>query len=145
MDWAQVEKKFKELEKFESMVFVHIPLIRIKTQLDVRNALMELEREWMQDFNHNEKYYLYQEHQWNGESRIYGKFGKEELYFDTKFSVYDGTEPHYYKNDFRSKRGFSIRDHYGKKDVVAVHLIADNLEEFLKSKKIKYKRQNFLR
>ena len=43
----------------------------------------------------------------------------------------------------RARRGFLIRDHYGRFDVVKVQLITDNLEQFLLKAGIEHKRTNF--
>jgi hypothetical protein len=145
-----IEEEFEKLKKYDSIVFVHIPIKEIKTQLEVRRNLERIEIEWMGDFNRNQKYndrVKINGVSWNCESRIYGDFGDERISLNTKIFRSDGTHKSYFKrqDDWRTKRGFLICDHYGVDDVVAVHAIADNLEEFLRTKDIKYKRKNFLR
>ena len=139
--WDQYEKLLelgKELKNFDSSVLIQVPQPEISTPELFRGWWAGVERQWINEYNDSR----YSERiNWNDEYRIYGKFG--DFYLDAKFYRYDGSQVPFWENDFRSERGVQIREHYGVRDVAKVHLIANNLEEFLKQQNINYGRLNF--
>jgi len=94
----------------------------------------------MRKHNGNKDYYPHIF--WNEkEGGICGTF--DGIYFSSKFYRYDGTFESYLKEDWRSKRGLLIRDHYSPTAIWKVHLITDNLCDYLDLEKIQYQRIDF--
>lgn len=151
---ANTEKLIKELEEekkraqalaeFDSWAFIETPQPRIQDNRDYRGWWMALEEKWMMEFNGNKDYCT--GGKWAGpsdelsEDGIGGNFrGK---YVISKFYRFDGTIEPFSDDDFRARRGVLIRAHYSPHDVVKVHMIADNLVEFLTQEGIKHNRTN---
>ncbi len=133
-----------KMAQLDSKNFVEIPQREIVEPAEYRLWLVEkVERKWMQEFNSRNKFY-HHEAGFNTECAIVGYFGNS--YLDSKFYRYDGTiEAVSDCYDYRTKRGFLIRDHYSEEDVAKVQLITDNLIEFLEQERIEYTRRNFWR
>jgi hypothetical protein len=151
LDYNQIMAKFEAIKNLDSKVFVEIPQEQIKESLQYKKwLLLDIETKWMTQFNNLNKFYNpYKE--FNKDNGIGGYFG--EIYvMCVKLCRYDGTEQTFIDGDYRSKRGLLMRDHYFREDgsvnvanVVNVHLIADNLVDFLNKEGIKYNRTNFER
>ena len=134
-------EEFKKLKDLDSMVFIEIPQQEIKDSNDYKWWLSGLEIKWITVFNDKNGDH-WPPNPWNTEGGIHGYFG-DEYFSHCKLYKFDGNKPSYGKSDYRAHRGILIRDHYTKLDVVKVHHISNNLEEFLKKEKIYYKRTNF--
>lgn len=94
----------------------------------------------MGEFNGNKHYNSHMI--FGDEAGIHGYFG---IYYFPKCKLYryDGALQPMWENDVRAKRGFLIRDHYTEMDVAKVHIIADNLCEFLTQEGIEHKKISF--
>ncbi len=134
-DMQQMRERFEQLKEFDSMVFVEIPQRQLVEPHHYRNWLVdEVETKWRREYNQGNKHFN-PDFEFNKEWGIQGYFS-EVFINHCKFYRYDGTLPQYSVTDFRAKRGFLIRDHYSKSDVVKVHLITDNLVAFLEQESI---------
>lgn len=147
-DWdrerEEHRRRFEPLSAYDSMIFVEIPATDIAEARDYQEWLLEtVEMPWMTAFNSGNGHYR-PSYFFNEEHGIHGNFGGMYIRY-CKFYRFDGSCPAYSADDFRAKRGFLIRDHYGEEDVIKVHHIADNLEAFLSQWRIPYSRKNFLR
>lgn len=142
-DRQSVMKQFEKVKDLDSKVFIEIPQKKITNINEYKWWLSEFQEKWISEYNNKNERYHPSRSFWNDEEGgISGYFG-EEYISHCKFYRYDGTLTAWSKDDFRAKRGFLIRDHYTKHDVVKVQHISNNLEDFLKKEKIKYKRTNF--
>ena len=126
---------FKKIKNLDSSVFVEIPKTDLTELHEYRSFLNDLEMKWMIEFNGNECHRIHKG--WGHESGIGGQFG-ENHFIHCKLYRFDGTHQTYGENDWRAK-GLWLRDHYNSKhDVVKVHMIADNLCEFLTQEEIEH-------
>lgn len=134
----------REDKKFDSKVFIEIPQVEIIDSSKYRSWMLKKEMQWMTEFNYrNKNYSLWQF--WNKEEGgMHGYFGEKEIN-NCKLYRFDGTLVSMGENDFRSKRGYLIRDHYSEEDVRKVHFISDNLVNFLEKEKIDFERINLRR
>ncbi len=139
-----INEKFEEVKSLDSKVFIEILCQEIVAPEDFRFYLTKnIVLPWMQQFNNNENYRFRQGDEWNEEGGIGGNF--KGLYIThVKLYMYDGTLEPLDEGDYRTKRGLLIRNHYlCKSDVVEVHIVADNLCDFLTQEEILYKRTNW--
>ncbi|MBI4453999.1 hypothetical protein HY636_05130 [Candidatus Woesearchaeota archaeon] len=131
------EQRIKELEELDCWVFIEMYVG--KRGHDYRVWLHNFEMRWMNEFNGDKAYRP--TNRWNdgdGEGFIDAMFkGKR---YGAKLCKYDGTYSSGIEDDYRTKTGVLIREHYNVDALVDVHNIADNLEEFLKLEGIRYKR-----
>jgi hypothetical protein len=133
-------KYFKKIKHLDSSVFVEIPKTDLTELHEYRSFLNDLEMKWMIEFNGNKHYRIHGE--WNKESGIGGQFG-ENFFNHCKLYRFDETHLTYGENDWRAK-GLWLRDHYNSKhDVIKVHMIADNLCEFLIQEGIEHNKISF--
>lgn len=134
------KKYFEKVRSLASSVFVEIPRTELTELHGYRFFLNNLEMKWMREFNKNKYHRIHGE--WNKESGIGGQFG--ENYFNhCKLFRFDGTRLTYDEDDWRAKKGLWLRDHYTKHDVIKVHMIADNLCEFLTQEEIEHNKISF--
>ena len=142
-NYKQITEQFEKVKDLDSMVFVEIPQKQIVDSYAYKQWVIKLEMKWMEEFNQGNANY-YPHFEFNRESGINGFFG--DLYFPyCKLYRFDGTEHAFSEDDYRTKRGFLIREHYSEFDVVKVQLITGNLVEFLKQEGIEYNRRDFKR
>ncbi|MBI2631738.1 hypothetical protein HYW75_01930 [Candidatus Pacearchaeota archaeon] len=136
-----LDNKFQQVKELDSMVFVEIPARDIKDVRKYHSFLLNLETRWMEDFNGNKYYNI--DNTWNFvESGVGGNFG--DIYFiSCKLFRHDGTILPISEQDWRSKRGLLITDHYSSLNAAKVHIIADNLCAFLAQEEIEHSRYNF--
>ncbi len=142
LDYQLKLEQFEKFKDLDSRAFVEIPQKPIVEHRQYRQWLVEeVEMKWMKEFNQrNENYYSYAN--FNQESGIGGYFGGVSI-GHCKLYRYDGTGYALSEDDYRAKRGFLIRNHYSRLDVVEVQLITDNLVEFLRQEGIEHNRRNF--
>ncbi|MEK6926544.1 MAG: hypothetical protein AABW50_04670 [Nanoarchaeota archaeon] len=138
------QARFEEIKNLDSMVFIKIPKRKLSTEYYRFWLVNEVEIKWMTGFNGNQDYMSHAQlffdedekpRGWNEEDGICEKIGGEYI-GHCKFYRHDGNFPSIHPQDWRKQRGVLIRDHYSEFDVVKVDLIATNLEQFLKEKKI---------
>ncbi len=144
LDYQRIKELFEPVKNLDSKTFVEIPQGEIVEPWEYRAWLArEFERKWMIEFNNRNRHY-YPNFDFNTESGIQGYFG--DIYVShCKLYRYDGTEQPIFKDDYRAKRGFLVRDHYSELDVVKVQIITNNMVEFLTQEGIQHNRVNFER
>lgn len=143
-----IEKEEKLLDRYrkagnlDSHVFIEIPERKITDVFAYRDRLLDgIETKWMADFNGNEDYYPYYS-RFEDEDEIGGVFG--DVYFSRcKLHRYWRNMKSWGEDGFRMKRGLLLSDDYSYRNVGKVHLIADNLTEFLEQEGIEYNRVDF--
>ena len=141
--FEKVDELFEQVKEFDSKVYFNIPKIEIVDADEYRHWFLQFEEKWMTEFNGNKNYWP--RSTFNEESGIAGSFSGVEIHY-CKFYRFDGTLPSYFSKSFRHERGVLIRDHFENKyDVVKVHFVADNFEDFLKQEQLPYQRTNFPR
>ncbi len=129
------KKYFEKVKHLYSSVFVGIPETNLTDLDEYRFFLNDLEMKWMREFNGNQHHRIHGK--WNEEGGIRGQFG-ENYFIHCKLYRFDGTHLTYGENDWRAK-GLWLRDHcISEHDVVKVHMIADNLCEFLTQEEIEH-------
>ena len=137
----QIMELFEKLKDLDSRVFFEIPQKTIKEAPHYRFWFLQTEKKWMTEFNNRNSDHFVRDF-WNDtRGGIQGYFGDDYI-SHCKLYRFDATKQGWSDDDFRAKRGLLIQDHYSSYDVVKVHIIADNLEAFLKQEKIAYKRTN---
>jgi|WetSurMetagenome_2_1015567.scaffolds.fasta_scaffold367643_2 hypothetical protein len=79
---------------------------------------------------------------WNGESGLACFKIKETYISHIKMYLFDENRPVYERE---LSRRIIFRDHYSKYDVEKIYLVADAFEDFLKSRELRYIRENRMR
>ena len=134
-------EKAQQLVNFDSMVLIEIPQREITDPVNYRTWMYNLEIQWMEEFNKNQFYRT--NGAWNDEEGgIGGQFG-EHYFSSCKFYRYDGTRRLFHSDDWRTKRGLLVRDHYSARNTAKVYIIADNMCEFLSQEHVQHTRRNF--
>jgi hypothetical protein len=144
-----LDKRFEQAKDMDSAVFVEIPAPDIQDVQGYRRWLCGVELKWMEEFNGNNYYNpgggeFYRLGEFS-ESCVGGEFKGFGYIPNCKLFRFDGTFPVFSESDWRNKRGLWLRDHYSRRDVAKVHIIADNLCEFLSQERIEHRRYNFNR
>lgn len=135
-----IMEKSASLNGLDSRVFVEIPAREISDAREYRKFLMNLEMLWIIDFNGNDSP-SYEPH-WNEYDSGIGNSSFGQAYFwCIHFHRFDGMSFSSQKPEYAGKRGYLFSEPHN--DAAKVHLVADNLCEFLTQNGVEHTRMNY--